>query len=89
MARVPGIYQLELLTIRATRISTPIGWTRKVRKPMVLDALIKIKNEVDPTLGRSGARAAKGMCGSCAMNIDGTNDLACASKGIEEVRKAR
>jgi len=44
--------------------------------PMVLDALIKIKNEVDSTLTfRRSCR--EGICGSCAMNIDGTNWLAC------------
>ncbi|HCO99872.1 MAG TPA: succinate dehydrogenase iron-sulfur subunit, partial [Rhodospirillaceae bacterium] len=44
--------------------------------PMVLDALIKIKNDVDPTLTfRRSCR--EGVCGSCAMNIDGTNTLAC------------
>ncbi len=44
--------------------------------PMVLDALIKIKNEVDSTLTfRRSCR--EGVCGSCAMNIDGTNTLAC------------
>ena len=42
---------------------------------MVLDALIKIKNEVDSTLSfRRSCR--EGVCGSCAMNIDGTNTLA-------------
>ncbi|KAH8394675.1 hypothetical protein KR222_001669 [Zaprionus bogoriensis] len=47
--------------------------------PMVLDALIKIKNEVDPTLTfRRSCR--EGICGSCAMNIGGTNTLACISK---------
>ena len=51
--------------------------------PMVLDALIKIKNEIDPTLTfRRSCR--EGICGSCSMNIDGTNTLACL-KGIEEV----
>src|SRR5688500_14975045 len=50
--------------------------------PMVLDALIKIKNEIDPTLTfRRSCR--EGICGSCAMNIDGTNTLAC-TKAIEE-----
>lgn len=50
--------------------------------PMVLDALIKIKNEIDPTLTfRRSCR--EGICGSCAMNIDGTNTLAC-TKGIDE-----
>ena len=52
--------------------------------PMVLDALIKIKNEIDPTLTfRRSCR--EGICGSCSMNIDGTNTLACI-KPIEEVR---
>src|SRR5436305_15270057 len=44
--------------------------------PMVLDALIWIKNHIDPTLTfRRSCRA--GVCGSCAMNIDGQNTLAC------------
>ncbi|WP_032112493.1 succinate dehydrogenase iron-sulfur subunit [Candidatus Paracaedibacter symbiosus] len=52
--------------------------------PMVLDALIKIKNEVDTTLAfRRSCR--EGICGSCAMNIDGTNTLAC-TKPIAEVK---
>ena len=43
--------------------------------PMVLDALIKIKNEIDPTLTfRRSCR--EGICGSCAMNMEGTNGLA-------------
>lgn len=51
--------------------------------PMILDALIKIKNEIDPTLSfRRSCR--EGVCGSCAMNIDGTNTLAC-TKSIEDV----
>ena len=52
--------------------------------PMVLDALIKIKNEIDTTLTfRRSCR--EGICGSCAMNIDGSNTLACtkSSKEIE------
>ncbi len=52
--------------------------------PMVLDALIKIKNEIDPSLTfRRSCR--EGVCGSCAMNIDGKNTLAC-TKGVDEVR---
>jgi succinate dehydrogenase / fumarate reductase iron-sulfur subunit len=52
--------------------------------PMVLDALIKIKTETDSTLTfRRSCR--EGICGSCAMNIDGTNTLAC-TKPIEEVK---
>lgn len=47
--------------------------------PMVLDALIKIKNEIDPSLTfRRSCR--EGICGSCAMNIGGVNTLACLSK---------
>jgi len=49
--------------------------------PMMLDALIKIKNEMDPTLTfRRSCR--EGICGSCAMNIDGVNTLACLCKII-------
>ena len=52
--------------------------------PMVLDAVIKIKNETDSTLTfRRSCR--EGICGSCAMNIDGVNTLAC-TKPIAEVR---
>jgi succinate dehydrogenase / fumarate reductase iron-sulfur subunit len=51
--------------------------------PMVLDALIKIKNEVDSTLTfRRSCR--EGICGSCAMNIDGVNTLAC-TRAIDAV----
>jgi succinate dehydrogenase / fumarate reductase iron-sulfur subunit len=51
--------------------------------PMVLDALIKIKNEIDPTLTfRRSCR--EGVCGSCSMNIDGSNTLAC-TKSAKEV----
>jgi len=53
--------------------------------PMVLDALIKIKNEIDSTLTfRRSCR--EGICGSCAMNIDGTNTLAC-TKPISDIDK--
>ena len=51
--------------------------------PMVLDALIKIKSEIDPTLTfRRSCR--EGICGSCAMNIDGTNTLAC-TKACDDI----
>ena len=50
---------------------------------MVLDAVIRIKNEIDSTLTfRRSCR--EGICGSCAMNIDGTNTLAC-TKAIGEI----
>lgn len=53
---------------------------------MVLDALIKIKNEQDPTLTfRRSCR--EGICGSCSMNINGTNTLACLAKIDENTSK--
>lgn len=52
--------------------------------PMILDGLIYIKNKIDPTLTfRRSCR--EGICGSCAMNIDGVNHLAC-TWGVEEVK---
>ena len=52
--------------------------------PMVLDALIKIKNEMDSTVTfRRSCR--EGVCGSCAMNVDGTNTLSCI-KAIDEIK---
>jgi succinate dehydrogenase / fumarate reductase iron-sulfur subunit len=51
--------------------------------PMVLDVLLKIKNEVDSTLSlRRSCR--EGICGSCAMNINGMNTLAC-TRSCEEL----
>ncbi|RJS92060.1 succinate dehydrogenase iron-sulfur subunit [Salinisphaera sp. Q1T1-3] len=51
--------------------------------PMVLDAVIKIKNQIDPTLTfRRSCR--EGVCGSCAFNIDGKNTLACTTR-IEDI----
>ena len=51
--------------------------------PMVLDALIWIKNKIDPTLTfRRSCR--EGVCGSCAMNIDGANTLAC-TKDMKDI----
>ncbi len=71
-------------------------WLRHRCGPMVLDALIKIKNEIDPTLtfrrscreGLCGSQILQipphilqfdwtGICGSCSMNVDGVNTLAC------------
>jgi succinate dehydrogenase / fumarate reductase iron-sulfur subunit len=52
--------------------------------PMVLDALIKIKSEVDPGLTfRRSCR--EGICGSCSMNLDGKNGLACTT-AIEDIK---
>ncbi|XP_027487246.1 succinate dehydrogenase [ubiquinone] iron-sulfur subunit, mitochondrial-like [Corapipo altera] len=54
--------------------------------PMVLDALIKIKNEMDSTLTfRRSCR--EGICGSCAMNIGGGNTLACIKKIDSDLSK--
>ena len=56
--------------------------------PMVLDAITKIKNEIDPTLTfRRSCR--EGICGSCAMNIDGVNTLACTKPIIEVKGKVK
>ncbi len=50
--------------------------------PMVLDAIIKIKNEIDTSLTfRRSCR--EGVCGSCAMNVNGKNILVCI-KAIED-----
>lgn len=54
--------------------------------PMMLDALIRIKNEVDPTLTfRRSCR--EGICGSCAMNIDGVNTLACLCRIPQDTKQ--
>lgn len=51
---------------------------------MILDALIKIKSEIDASLTfRRSCR--EGICGSCSMNIDGTNTLAC-TKAIDDIK---
>lgn len=51
--------------------------------PMVLDALLKIKDDMDSSLSlRRSCR--EGICGSCAMNIDGKNTLAC-TQTIEDI----
>ena len=55
---------------------------KKKLGPMTLDALMFIKNDLDPTLTfRRSCR--EGICGSCSMNVNGTNTLACL-KPIEE-----
>lgn len=55
--------------------------------PMMLDVLFKIKDEQDQTLSfRRSCR--EGICGSCAMNIDGQNNLACLSKVDRDAAKA-
>lgn len=55
--------------------------------PMVLDALLKIKNEQDPSLTfRRSCR--EGICGSCAMNIQGSNTLACLAYIDDDTKTA-
>lgn len=62
---------------------------------MMLDAIVKIKNELDPTLtfrrscreGNSLLSLISGICGSCAMNINGANSLACLSRVDRDVSK--
>lgn len=52
--------------------------------PMVLDALIYIKDHLDSTLTfRRSCR--EGICGSCSMNIDGLNTLAC-TKSVGDIK---
>jgi len=54
--------------------------------PMMLDVLFAIKNEQDPKLSfRRSCR--EGICGSCAMNMDGTNGLACLTKVDRDASK--
>lgn len=54
--------------------------------PMILDGLIWIKNNIDSTLAfRRSCR--EGVCGSCSMNIDGLNTLAC-TKGVDDINGA-
>ncbi|RVW25694.1 Succinate dehydrogenase [ubiquinone] iron-sulfur subunit 2, mitochondrial [Vitis vinifera] len=79
MSRVPG-QAAKLLRSRAHATGAQASEINlKDCGPMVLDALIKIKNEMDPTLTfRRSCR--EGICGSCAMNIDGCNGLACLTK---------
>ena len=50
--------------------------------PKVLDILFKIKNEIDPSLTFRRS-CAHGVCGSCAMNVDGINTLSCIKSHID------
>jgi succinate dehydrogenase / fumarate reductase iron-sulfur subunit len=76
------VYRYDPETVETPRLDTYTIDTADCG-PMVLDALIKIKNEVDPTLTfRRSCR--EGVCGSCAMNIAGSNTLAC-TKAMSEV----
>jgi len=77
------IYRYDPDTGRNPRVDT---YTLDLDKtgPMVLDALIRIKNEVDSTLTfRRSCR--EGICGSCSMNMDGRNGLACTT-AIDDIK---
>ncbi len=77
------IYRYDPDTGENPRIDTYFVDT-KACGPMILDALLWIKNTVDPTLTlRRSCR--EGICGSCAMNIGGANTLAC-TKGMDEFK---
>ncbi|MEM1088722.1 MAG: succinate dehydrogenase iron-sulfur subunit [Pseudomonadota bacterium] len=88
--RAPG-GELNLRTFKVYRFDPEAGGNPRMdtfevnvaeHGPMVLDALIHIKNTIDPTLTfRRSCR--EGVCGSCAMNINGRNGLACL-KGWDE-----
>ena len=76
------VYRYEPDSDRGPRIDT-YTIDRDKCGPMLLDAPIQIKNEVDPTLTfRRSCR--EGICGSCSMNIDGTNWLACI-RSLDEI----
>jgi succinate dehydrogenase / fumarate reductase, iron-sulfur subunit len=77
----------ELRTLRIYRFDPDSGGNPRLDTfqldprgcgPMVLDALIQLKSTVDSTLTfRRSCR--EGICGSCAMNINGLNRLACTT----------
>ncbi len=87
----------ELRTFRIYRFDPTSGENPRVDTfeldvgdcgPMVLDALIRIKNAVDSSLTfRRSCR--EGICGSCAMNIDGVNRLACTTSMHDLGREIR
>ncbi len=77
------IYRFEPEKESRPRLDT-YTFSRSACGPMVLDALLYLKDQVDSTLTfRRSCR--EGVCGSCAMNIDGTNTLAC-TKPLADVR---
>jgi len=89
----PAEKKSEIIHVEVYRYSQEDGKSRmqaypidlKECGPMVLDALLKIKNEQDPTLTfRRSCR--EGICGSCAMNIAGANTLACLKKIKDAVK---
>ncbi|KAJ7549854.1 hypothetical protein O6H91_07G072200 [Diphasiastrum complanatum] len=90
-SKPPNLKKLNIYRWNPDESSKPSMQTYAINTnecgPMVLDALIKIKNEIDPTLVfRRSCR--EGICGSCAMNIDGSNALACLTKIDKKTFKA-
>jgi len=87
-----GIVEFEVYRWSGDENDKPYTQTYKVNTkectPMILDALIKIKNEQDSTLSfRRSCR--EGICGSCSMNIDGENTLACIKPISESVANGK
>ena len=83
MSHVPNFQTFSIYRWNPDSISKPFMQDYQVDVnscgPMMLDVLLKIKDEQDSTLSlRRSCR--EGICGSCAMNIDGTNGLACLTK---------
>ena len=79
--RLFKIYRYDPDTDKTPRIDTYEVDTERCG-PMILDALNKIKNEIDPSLTfRRSCR--EGVCGSCAFAINGGNTLAC-TRGYDE-----
>ena len=77
---------LSIRTARPIRASTPISSISTIAARWFSTALLWIKNKIDPTLTlRRSCR--EGVCGSCAMNIDGLNTLAC-TKAMDEIKGA-
>jgi len=92
-AIVPDVVKLEVYRWNGESKPYTQLYSLKTKEcgPMILDALIKVKNEQDPTLTfRRSCR--EGICGSCAMNISGTNTLACIkdiSSAVDNTGKIR
>ncbi len=81
--RTVHIYRWNPDTGKNPRIDT-FEVDMKACGPMVLDILIRIKNVIDSTLTfRRSCR--EGICGSCSMNIDGVNTLACTT-AVEDIK---
>jgi succinate dehydrogenase/fumarate reductase iron-sulfur protein len=90
MSSVPSRITLEVVRSEAGRAST---FDVPVPGPAsrVLDALLYVRENLDPTLGfRYSCRA--GMCGSCAVVVNGKEALACQTAigtlGTHRVRVA-